>query len=130
MKIITVATHSESYFPIFEESCKKNNLELIVLGFGQKWQGFSWRFKLISDYIENLPLNEVIIISDAYDVIVLQNNNNCILSQILRLRQVVNHPDIAIPNNIYNNIIDNKPYNKINTIINNIYKKYNIFFYR
>ena len=46
------------------------------------------------------------------------NNNTCILSQILRLRQVVNHPDIAIPNNIYNNNIDNIPYNKINTIIN------------
>ena len=83
MKLITVATHSESYFPLLEESCKKNNLELIVLGFGQKWQGFSWKYKLVSEYIKNLPLDEIVIFTDAFDVIVLHNKNNCILNRFL-----------------------------------------------
>ena len=32
MKIITVATHADGYFEAYSESCKKNNLELVVLG--------------------------------------------------------------------------------------------------
>ena len=83
MKLITVATHSESYFPLLEESCLKNNLELTVLGLGQKWQGFSWKYKLISEYIEDLPLDEIVIFTDAFDVIVLNNTNNLIQTRFL-----------------------------------------------
>ena len=44
LHIVTVATHSDYYFPYLKESFKKNGKELTVLGYGEKWKGFNWRF--------------------------------------------------------------------------------------
>ena len=35
-----------------EDSIKKNNGELIILGYGHKWEGFNWRNKLMIDFLE------------------------------------------------------------------------------
>ena len=72
VKLITVATHNEGYLPWLEKSCKRFNIELIKLGYGQKWLGFSWKFKLMIDYLKNINPNELIIFIDAYDVIMLR----------------------------------------------------------
>lgn len=72
VKLITVATHSDGYLPWLEKSCKRFNIELIKLGYGQKWLGFSWRFKLINEYLKLINPDELIIFIDAYDVIMLR----------------------------------------------------------
>jgi len=69
LHIITVATESKYYFPYLVESCKKNNMELTVLGFGEKWKGFNWKFKLMRTYLSTLPLNDIACFIDGYDVI-------------------------------------------------------------
>ena len=33
IKLVTVATQSERYFPILVESCKKHGADLVVLGY-------------------------------------------------------------------------------------------------
>jgi hypothetical protein len=71
MKLVTVATHSERYYPYLIESCKRYNAELIVLGWGKKWEGFTMRFNLVHEYLNNLDDNEIICFIDAYDVILL-----------------------------------------------------------
>ena len=65
MKIITVATQTKGYFKAYSESCKKNNLELIVLGWNEKWKGFLWKFNLMQEYIASLNDNEIVIFTDA-----------------------------------------------------------------
>jgi hypothetical protein len=75
MKVVTVATHSERYFPVLQQSCKRHGIDLVVLGWGQKWQGFTWRFKLLSEYLKTCDHNELIVFIDAYDVIALQNHD-------------------------------------------------------
>lgn len=72
MKLVTVATHSDGYFPWLIQSCKRYNADLTVLGWGQKWQGFSWRFTLMIDFLKSLPPNEIVCFIDAYDVILLK----------------------------------------------------------
>lgn len=37
MRLVTVATHSERYFPYLLESCKRVDAKLDVLGWGQPW---------------------------------------------------------------------------------------------
>jgi len=74
MKLITVVTHSDFYFPILKESCAKNKLELIVLGFGKKWKGFTWRFGLLKEYLSTLDPDEIVLVTDGFDVIVLHTN--------------------------------------------------------
>lgn len=69
MKFITVATHSQGYYPFLLESCKRYNVDLAVVGWNKKWTGFLCKFTWVLEYIQDLPDDEVMCVLDAYDVI-------------------------------------------------------------
>lgn len=73
MKLVTVATHSERYFPYLELSAKRNGHDLVVLGWGEKWQGFAWKFMLMLEYLKTLKPDEIVCFVDAYDVVILED---------------------------------------------------------
>lgn len=73
LHIVTVATDPEYYFHYLVDSCKKNGEELTVLGYGEKWQGFVWRFKLMIDYLKKLDENDIVCFIDGYDIICNRN---------------------------------------------------------
>jgi len=72
MKLVTVATKSDRYFPYLVQSCERYGANLVVLGWGMPWQGFMMKFKLTIDYLKTLPEDEVVCVIDAYDVILLK----------------------------------------------------------
>lgn len=72
MKLVTVATQSERYFPWLEQSCKRFNVNLTVLGWGEKWKGFSWKIYLLVKYLKSVEPDEIVCFIDAYDVILLK----------------------------------------------------------
>lgn len=72
MKLVTVATRSEAYFPWLLASCRRFGDTLTVLGWGQKWKGFAWRFQLVTEYLRSLDPKEVVCFVDGYDVILLR----------------------------------------------------------
>ena len=72
MKLVTVATHSQSYFPFLLESCKRYGAELVVLGFNQPWQGYNQKNVLMKEYLDTLPPDEIVCFIDAYDVLLLR----------------------------------------------------------
>lgn len=47
LKVISVITHSNGYFPILEEHLIKNNIEYNFLGYGEKWKGWMWRTNML-----------------------------------------------------------------------------------
>ena len=65
MKIIVYATHSDG---LFDELLK--NKEIVVLGFGTKWEGFIKKAKVIYSYLETLPNDEIVVIIDGFDSII------------------------------------------------------------
>ena len=69
LHIVTVATEPKFYFKYLVESCKKNGKEIVVLGFGKQWQGYSWKFKLMIEYLEKLKDTDIVCFVDGYDVI-------------------------------------------------------------
>ena len=71
--IVTIATESKYYFPYLIESCKKHGKDVEILGYGQKWKGFNWRFKLMIEYLETLDANDIVCVVDGYDVICTRN---------------------------------------------------------
>ena len=73
MKLVTVATHSERYYPYLKISAEKYGHELITLGWGQKWQGFAWKFDLMKTYLRRLKEDEIVCFIDAFDVVVLED---------------------------------------------------------
>jgi len=75
LHIITVATSSHYYLPYLKISCNNNGIPLTILGFGEKWKGFNWRFKLVLNYLKNLDENDIACFVDGYDVICTRNLN-------------------------------------------------------
>lgn len=78
LKNIVVATEKKGYYKVLEESCKRHNIELIPLGMGEKWSGFTMRFDLWLDYLNKLDDNEIVMINDAYDVVILEDKDTII----------------------------------------------------
>lgn len=75
LKVVTVATDAKFYFNYLKETIHDNNNELIVLGYGEKWQGFTWRYKIMLEYLHTLNLNDIVCVVDGYDVICTRNLN-------------------------------------------------------
>lgn len=78
LKNITVATEKKGYYNVLEQSCKRHNIELVPLGMGEEWTGFTMRFKLWRDYLNTLDDNEIVMINDAYDVVILEDGDTII----------------------------------------------------
>ena len=69
--IITYATHKEG---LFEELINnKFGIEIKVLGFGNKWKGFTDKFKKCYNYILKLPEDDIIIFLDGFDTKINKN---------------------------------------------------------
>lgn len=56
IRFVTIATHSERYFPVLKDSATRNSINLEVLGYGQKYTGHNFKDDLMLKYLtENLP---------------------------------------------------------------------------
>jgi hypothetical protein len=70
MRVISVATHSERMFDLFKQSGQKFGYTIDIVGFGEVWKGFAWRFDLILKRLLELEdSEELVLISDAFDVV-------------------------------------------------------------
>jgi len=48
---------------------------LHILGYDEKWKGFTWKYKLMKEFIQNLSDDEILVFMDGYDVLFISNNN-------------------------------------------------------
>ena len=78
LKNIVVATEKKGYYNVLEQSCKRHNIDLIPLGMGEEWTGFTMRFNLWRDYLNTLDDDEIVMINDAYDVVILEDGDTII----------------------------------------------------
>ena len=107
MHIVTVVTHSENYFPYLVESCKRNSSELVILGYGEKWLGFNWKYKKMIEYLNTLPKNDIVCCLDGYDVICTRDLNE-LESEFIKLKEktsckmIVGHEKLFFFNKIGN----------------------------
>jgi hypothetical protein len=114
--VITVATNSELYFPYLVDSCKKNGIPLTVLGYGEKWTGFTFKFDKIIKYLKKLDPNDIVCFIDGYDVICVRDLRE-ITDVFLELKKKNNCKIIIAENKI----IKNNLFNYLNNIIVTIY---------
>lgn len=108
MKIITVATHSQAYFPVLEESAKRYGVDLVVLGWGEKWQGFGWKLKLIKDYLGLLSLDETVVVLDAFDTFISGD-----IDELEKKFKKLNIPMLCASERKHKNPVHNWVYEKI-----------------
>lgn len=74
LHVVTYATHANGTFKKLINN--KYNQKIIVLGWGQKWSGFSDKFKGVRKYIDKLPDEDVVIFLDGWDTIVNKDTSN------------------------------------------------------
>jgi hypothetical protein len=67
-EVLTVATHTEGTFE--EIINNKFDIDVKVLGYGEKWTGFDMKIRLVYNYIKNLPDDKIIIFIDGFDSII------------------------------------------------------------
>ena len=89
MQVITVATDPQHYYHSMVESARRNNINITILGWGQKWQGFIWKLKLIKDKLKFVDPNEIIMFIDAYDIIFLKDQNEIIKNFLSYKKNIV-----------------------------------------
>jgi hypothetical protein len=70
-KVIAFGTDKHAYYDLFIESCERNSIEPVILGWNEKWIGYGKKLVAIRDYIKNLPEKEIVIIVDPFDVVFL-----------------------------------------------------------
>lgn len=73
LHILTVATHNEGYY-----NALNYNINLITLGFGQKWTGFTMKYDLTHKYLYTLDDNDIVVFTDAFDVLIIQDSGTII----------------------------------------------------
>ncbi len=68
---ITYATHSERLFDILVESSKRNNINLNIVGYGEKWEGWKKRAEKILLFLNKYDDNILICHIDGFDSLIL-----------------------------------------------------------
>tara|TARA_Y100000389_G_scaffold56224_1_gene52131 strand:- start:295 stop:1053 length:759 start_codon:yes stop_codon:yes gene_type:complete len=68
--IITVATHNRG--KLQELINNKYNVNVKVLGYGQKWTGFTMKYDLVSEYIKDLDDQDIIVFLDGFDSLIMK----------------------------------------------------------
>jgi hypothetical protein len=96
--IVTVATHNEFYFPYLVKSCKRFGYELIVLGYGQKWLGYNWKFKLMINFLKLINKDDIVCFVDGYDVICNRDLNE-LKEQFIKFKKENNNIKIIVSHN-------------------------------
>ncbi|MGB8359241.1 MAG: glycosyltransferase domain-containing protein [Bacteroidales bacterium] len=70
-RVIAFGTNKQAFYDLFIESCRRYNIEPVILGWGEKWVGFGRKSMMIREYIRGLPEDEIVISVDPFDVIFL-----------------------------------------------------------
>jgi len=71
--VFTYATHMTQGVREWENSAHRNGWEPVILGRGERWLGWSARAFALSSHISTLPANETVLVTDGFDVLILQS---------------------------------------------------------
>jgi hypothetical protein len=76
--LITVATEETGYYEVLKETAKTHDYELITLGLGEPWTGYTMKYQLMKDYLDRRTIDptseeEIIVFLDGYDTFVLND---------------------------------------------------------
>ena len=77
--VVTTCNKSAGYFEILKESCIRNETNLKVLGFGEKWGGFTWKFEKLHQFLKTIDLDDIVVCTDGFDVVMLEHVDEMML---------------------------------------------------
>ncbi|CRG99511.1 procollagen lysine 5-dioxygenase, putative [Plasmodium relictum] len=90
LHVLTFATHEQGYFKTLKESCKNLNINLKVLGMGEKWKGFIWKLIKVKEYLNLCNDNDLILFVDGFDTFFVQPAN------VIIERYIINYDNFFV----------------------------------
>jgi len=109
--VVTVATSVKGKFN--ELINNRFNTKVNVLGFGEKWTGFTMKFNLVSKYIEDLDDNDIVIFLDGFDSLIMKDPEDAVRKfknknvQLLFSKESGNGGKLSISKYIFGSCKDN-----------------------
>ncbi len=73
LHVVTVATESAYYLPYLQKTCSQFGSKLEILGYGEKWNGYTFKFEKMVDFLRSIPLDDIVCFIDGYDVICVRD---------------------------------------------------------
>lgn len=76
--LITVATEEIGYYKVLRETAKIHGYELVTLGLGKRWTGYTMKYRLMADYLDTRIIDpnseeEILVFLDGYDTFILND---------------------------------------------------------
>jgi hypothetical protein len=80
LHLITVATHSERYFPVLNQQTKDKDIELVKLAYGQKYTGHYMKDLETIKYLNKPEVkdDDIVVFVDGFDTLLLSDKNEII----------------------------------------------------
>lgn len=79
LHVLAFATHHQGYLDVLESMLDKSKISFKILGLNEKWTGFMMRHKYYIEHLtENYSEEDIIMIIDAYDVLVLSDETEIV----------------------------------------------------
>lgn len=69
--LVTVATHSERYFPILDKQAKDKNVNLVKLGMGKEYIGHYMKDLEMMEFLKGVDKNDIVAFVDGFDTLML-----------------------------------------------------------
>jgi len=81
LHIACVATKEEGYFNAYLDSLSLygyDSTDVHLLGWQQPWLGFGYKLTLFKEFLESLPCDDIVVLTDAYDVLCTATKEQCL----------------------------------------------------
>ncbi|GAW80363.1 hypothetical protein, conserved [Plasmodium gonderi] len=90
LHVLTFATHEQGYFRTLQESCKSLNIDLQILGMGNKWEGFIAKLIKVKEYLKSCNDKDIILFVDGFDTFFVQPAN------VIIERYIINYDNLFV----------------------------------
>jgi hypothetical protein len=107
--IITYATHNSGYFNLL-----KNNKDIIVLGFGEKWTGFHNKVNGTVNFCKSKKPDDIVCFLDGFDSIIISSDKNEIINKFKSFNKKLVFSKDTPPKHILNKYFQDKIFNYCN----------------
>ena len=67
IRVLTYATHAEGQYLNLLKDAEKYSIDLVTLGWGEKWNGYYSKLKKIREKIKEYNVDDLIVVIDAFD---------------------------------------------------------------
>jgi len=78
LRLITCQTDRNEALDNWIFTAKNNGYNYAILGLDETWKGWSWRTKKYLKYVQSLPFNTVVCITDCNDILFVKNESEMI----------------------------------------------------